>query len=275
MEVRLRHAEPRGVVRRRCRPARPHRPDAIAPSCRVPDGSPSGVRSMRPSAGSGVSRVIPASSSARELTQAPCPSRLVRIAGRSDTIGVERFLGRRPAGEDVHVPTAAQDPRRVGVGRGVVRDDASVSRRASRSRSGCSGASPTRLPADGYAHPGSPAAACVPPGRRPRCARPIHAWMSSPVADGHDRARLHGNRTGPAAGRVDRVHGAVDEHQIGRSVRVAHAVVPPLVESGRSILRLTRAPRAPGGRRSNSRASRRASSARGAAQALPRTRCRG
>ena len=57
----------------------------MAPSCRVPCGLPSGSRSIRPSGGSGVSAVIPASSSARELAQAPWWSRLGRNTGRSGT----------------------------------------------------------------------------------------------------------------------------------------------------------------------------------------------
>ena len=54
---------------------------------------------MRPSNGSGVSRVIPARASARELTQAPCPSRLVNIAGRSGTIASSTSLVGVPPGK--------------------------------------------------------------------------------------------------------------------------------------------------------------------------------
>ncbi len=57
----------------------------MAPSCSVPVGWPSASRSNRPWAGSGVSRVRPASSSARVFTQAPWWSRLGRKTGRSGT----------------------------------------------------------------------------------------------------------------------------------------------------------------------------------------------
>ena len=78
---------------------------AIAPSWSVPDGSPSAVRSIRPSPGSGVSRVMPASSSARELTQAPCPSRLVKNAGRSGTIASRTsFVGVPPGNTSMYQP---------------------------------------------------------------------------------------------------------------------------------------------------------------------------
>ena len=50
----------------------------VAPSWSMPVGWPAASRSIRPSAGSGVAAVMPASSSARELTQAPCPSRFGR-----------------------------------------------------------------------------------------------------------------------------------------------------------------------------------------------------
>ena len=59
---------------------------SIAPSWSVPLGVPSGSRSIRPSDGSGVDAVTPASSSALVFTQALWPSRLVRKAGRSGTI---------------------------------------------------------------------------------------------------------------------------------------------------------------------------------------------
>ena len=56
-----------------------------APSWSVPCGDPSASRSIRPSAGSGVAAVTPASSRARELTQAPWPSRFSRKTGRPGT----------------------------------------------------------------------------------------------------------------------------------------------------------------------------------------------
>ena len=57
----------------------------MADSWSIPTGVPSGSRSIRPCGGSGVSRVTPATSSAREFTQAPCPSRFVSSTGRSGT----------------------------------------------------------------------------------------------------------------------------------------------------------------------------------------------
>ena len=51
---------------------------SIAPSCRAPIGSPPGRRWIRPFAGSGVSAVMPASSSVRLFTQAAWWSRLIR-----------------------------------------------------------------------------------------------------------------------------------------------------------------------------------------------------
>ena len=56
-----------------------------APSCSMPFGWPAASRSIRPSAGSGVVRSIPASVRAMLLTQAPWPSRLGRNTGRSAT----------------------------------------------------------------------------------------------------------------------------------------------------------------------------------------------
>ena len=59
---------------------------SAAASRRVPLGSPvRASRSIRPSGGSGVARVIPASASARELTHAECPSAAQSRAGRSGT----------------------------------------------------------------------------------------------------------------------------------------------------------------------------------------------
>jgi hypothetical protein len=59
---------------------------SAASSCRVPVGSPAASRSIRPRAGSGVVRSMPARCSARLLTQAPWPSRLTRYTGRSATM---------------------------------------------------------------------------------------------------------------------------------------------------------------------------------------------
>ena len=49
---------------------------SMAPSCSVPVGSPSASRTIRPPAGSGVARSIPAIASARELAHATWPSSL-------------------------------------------------------------------------------------------------------------------------------------------------------------------------------------------------------
>ena len=60
---------------------------------------------MRPSAGSGVLAVRPASSRARELTQAPCPSRLVRYAGRPPvTLSSNSFAGVPPGNHSIRQP---------------------------------------------------------------------------------------------------------------------------------------------------------------------------
>ena len=60
---------------------------------------------MRPSAGSGVWRSIPASRSAAEFTQAPWPSRLGRNAGRSgSTRSSAAAVGVPPAKADMPQP---------------------------------------------------------------------------------------------------------------------------------------------------------------------------
>src|SRR5947209_8762863 len=68
-----------------------------APSCSAPAGWPLASRSIRPSAGSGVEASIPASRSAAVFTQAPCPSRLGKNAGRPPvTASSGSRLGRPP-----------------------------------------------------------------------------------------------------------------------------------------------------------------------------------
>ena len=60
---------------------------------------------MRPSAGSGVPAVRPASSRARELTQAPCPSLLVRYAGRPPVaLSSSSRAGVPPANHSIRQP---------------------------------------------------------------------------------------------------------------------------------------------------------------------------
>ena len=214
----------------------------------------------------------------RQLKRARVDPRAVAVSVRQEhrTVGhdgVERLLRRRPAREHVHVPTAAQDPRRVRVGRRVLRDhplvrveDVELGQVAAEHLEAATG----RMDM------------CVLEARQQHATSQIddlgvriHPGPDVSVgADGDDRAGLHGDRRRPAAGRIHRVDGAVDEHQICRTVRVTHVVDPPPVRSRRSIP-VRRAPRARGGRRSNSRASRPASSARAVAQGLPRIRCRG
>ena len=74
-----------------------------------------------------VPRVRRVARDARQLQRARVDPRAVSVTVRQErrTIGddgVERLLRRCPAGEHVHVPAAAEDPRRVGVGRRVLRD---------------------------------------------------------------------------------------------------------------------------------------------------------
>ncbi len=75
------------------------RNEYAAPSCSVPVGSPvTASRSMRPSHGSGVSLVIPATSSARLFTHAPCTSLFIRNTGRSATMRSRSSLCGAPPG---------------------------------------------------------------------------------------------------------------------------------------------------------------------------------
>ena len=92
---------------------------ALAASWRAPVGSPAASRSIRPRGGSGVARVIPASSRARLLTQALWPSVDSSSTGRS----ADHRVQRRPVGaggaEGVHDPAAAEDPGVAGAVGGV------------------------------------------------------------------------------------------------------------------------------------------------------------
>src|SRR3546814_500815 len=67
----------------------------IAASLSTPVGSPSASRTMLPPGGSGVSRVMPASSSASELASAMCPSRRLMNTGLSGvTASISWRVGR-------------------------------------------------------------------------------------------------------------------------------------------------------------------------------------
>src|ERR1700739_2127145 len=81
----------------------------IAPSCRAPVGLPSRSRSIRPSAGSGVSLVTSAIASAALFTQAVWWSRLGRNAGRPPVT-----WSRSAAGDPRHRPAAAEHPGAAG-----------------------------------------------------------------------------------------------------------------------------------------------------------------
>ena len=92
---------------------------ALAASWRAPVGSPAASRSIRPRGGSGVARVIPASSRARLLTQALWPS---VDSSMHRPVADDRVQGgpvRAGGAEGVHHPAAAQRPRRLGVVGGV------------------------------------------------------------------------------------------------------------------------------------------------------------
>lgn len=100
---------------------------SIAPSCSVPLGVPSMSRSIRPSAGSGVSLLMPAISRAREFTQAPCPSRFGRNAGRmrpaSSTISVSAPRSSATSSFD---PTATMRPSRTATASAQLRAPSTV-----------------------------------------------------------------------------------------------------------------------------------------------------
>ena len=124
-----------------------------------------------------------------ELQRARVDPRAVSVTVRQERrpVGddrIQRFLRRRAAGEDVHVPSAAQDPRRVRVGRRVLRDDPLV--RVQDVDLGEVAAEHLEAAA-GRMDVGvleSRAAACGRPGPRPRCAGSIHARtsLSAPTA---------------------------------------------------------------------------------------------
>ena len=84
-----------------------------------PDRRPVGSRSIRPIGGSGVSAVIPASSSAREFTHAPWPSRFVQEDRPVGDDRVEGLAPRDPAGERLHRPAVTDDPLALRVRRGI------------------------------------------------------------------------------------------------------------------------------------------------------------
>ena len=149
---------------------------------------------MRPSAGSGVARSMPASRSAAVLTQAPWWSRLGRNTGRSPTTA-SRAAARGPVGPKAGI---AQPPPSTQAGPGAPRRRPGPPRgtppgvdspeRSQRSRStppwtGCTWASwkpgcttpparsTTSAPGRGVARRGRPPARRRPPGRRRRRGR--------------------------------------------------------------------------------------------------------
>ena len=99
---------------------------SIAPSCSAPVGTPSGPRSIRPSAGSGVCASMPASARARVLTHAEWWSRFGQEDRPVRGHGVQQVGGGEAAGEGVHRPAAAGDPRAVRVLAHVRRDPLDV-----------------------------------------------------------------------------------------------------------------------------------------------------
>ena len=198
---------------------------------------PTASRSIRPSAGSGRRRV-----DAGELERPAVDPGAVAVAVASGTPGgrgrrrrAPRRVGVPPAKCAIDQP-AADDPRHVGVRRGVGRDPWPASRsptpaslRSQRSRStpavsGCTCAS---------WKPGDQEAAVE--RRRPRCAAPTSARTSSSLADRDDATVAHGYR---AAGRTAAAeHRPADEDGVGGAHRgqavAANAlsrIVEPLVE---------------------------------------------
>ena len=226
---------------------------ATAPSCSVPDGAPVGSRSIRPSGGSGVAAVRPASSSARLLAQAPWPSRLLSSAGRSRTTASRASrVGCRRGSRAIDQP----DPRTHGrSGRSpayaAIRatvssaDLASVRSQRSMSTPAASGCACASWKAGSTSPPRtSTTSVCGPTVSR----------TSSSVPTSTIRPPAHGDRAGP--GRAVEEQRAADQDGVCR----AHPVRP----ARRTPSRARRGPR---------RAGARASPAAGAAAARCR-RCR-
>ncbi len=134
---------------------------------------------------------------------------------------VEHVLRRRAAGEHVHRPAAAEDPRHVGVRGGVLGDQplvvgqrARVVERALEQVEAAGHRVHVRVLEPGEQHP---------------AAEVDHLGAGADQvgdgvvgADGDDPFALDRNRSGPPPGRVHRVHGAVREDQVGVPVR-AHS----------------------------------------------------
>ena len=217
--------------------------------------------------------VMPASSSACELTHALWPSRFGRNTGRSGTIASSAlFVGQSP-GERVHRPSAAEDPLLVGVlGRRRSRSIAQVVLLRIAGRAGRTGACRARRRPGGRARPGTREGASSRRGRSTSVPGPIRSRTSSSVPTADDPSVAHRDGSRPRARRIDRVDVTVDEDEIGGRSRPS---VPPSVR--RSISPAAAEPRAtrarPGraGRRSSSRACRRASAGPAPAQGLRRT----
>ena len=201
-----------------------------APSCSVPVGSPvAGSRSIRPSQGSGVSRVMCATSSAFEFTHAPWTSRFRRKTGRSGTMSSRSSLVGVPPGKwaisqpppKIHgspgwrgrTPRPRRGTRRRPAGRGA-RRAAGTGRRTAR----------------GGGSPGS--REHHPPGEVQDLLRVREALPhlgSVPDRDDPVAEDRHGAR--PPARRVHRVDVGAGDHEVGGPGRLRHRA-----EDSRSVV---------------------------------------
>ena len=201
----------------------------MAPSCRVPEGSPVASRSMRPSAGSGVSRV-----DAGQLERARVhPGAVAVPVGQEHrTVGhdrVEHVLRGRAAREHVHRPPAAEDPRRVGMRLGV-RPDARSYSSASRRRAGRTGACRARR-ATGCTWASWKPGTSMPPAQVDDLgARADQVADVLVGADRDDRARLAPRPRVAQLRAASTVYTApLRKTRSAVAVRVAHVVAPPRV----------------------------------------------
>ena len=155
--------------------------------------------------------------------------------------GVEHGAVGYAAGEDVHGPSAAQDPRLVGMRVGVCADQLDVAVR----RMDLAEVAPqavetaaTRVDVR-VLEPRQQRAS----GQVDRLGR-RSADLADPIvrADGHDPAASNGHRLRLGVGRVDRVHRAVHERQVGGSPRLHRGSLP----AGHSRVTPSLAPRRTG-----------------------------
>ena len=185
-----------------------------APSWTPPPGVPSGSRSKRPSAGSAVVAVIPAISSAFVLTQALCPSRLVRKTGRSgETRSRSARLGTPPGKSSMDQP-----PPRIQLTSGCVRAYAStISRYASRPRESCSSQRRrARPPWTGWTcESPKPGVTVRPRSSMTRVPAPMCAGHGGVRPDGHDPSVADGHGRGPAPGGIDGRDPATGQDEVG------------------------------------------------------------